>query len=133
MTFNFESRILMKRYNKILLVFALFSSSALQAKLIEHSNGLYVDIDSILVLKNPSRVTFTTYYKIDNSKYIKSHTVLDCNNQTYYSTDNNTLVNKNFEYIISIPITEGVPTKEKPRDLVKYSLPHTMYETVCPK
>lgn len=118
---------------KLLVVFSLLGcASYSNAELVQYGDDLQYDDESILLLKNPPRVAFTTYYKLEANKFLKSNIVLNCDTQTYYSSGANSILDKNFKYLYSFS-TKDTPTKDHPRDLTKYSLPHLIYELHCTK
>ena len=121
-------------FRKILLIFFFLSNiSCANAELVPYGDNLQFDKDSILILKNPTRVTFTIYYNLEDNKFYKSNIVVNCSNQTFYSNGLDSYVDQNLKYISSVPISTATPTKDNPSDLTKYSLPHVMYLMHCLK
>ncbi|MCK0914092.1 hypothetical protein BFR85_013675 [Acinetobacter pittii] len=103
------------------------------AEMISFGDNLKFDKESILVLKNPTRVTFVAYTTLEENKILKSNISVNCKNQTFYFNGGDTIVNNDLEYVSSFLKPPNLPTKENASDLIKDSLPHVIYLIYCPK
>lgn len=116
-----------------MVFFFLSTTPYANGELVSYGDNLKFDKDSILVLKNPTRVTLTIYYNLEENKLYKSNIVVNCSNQTFYSNGLDSLVDRNLKFLSSVPISEATPTKQNPSDLTKNSLPHVIYLMHCLK
>lgn len=119
---------------KIPIILTLLSCiSNTNAEMLPFGDNVQFDKESVLVLKNPARVTFIAYTKLDENRMLKSNFTVNCKNQTFYFNGGDTIVNNELKYLSSFSIPPNLPTKQNASDLTKNSLPHVVYLVYCPK
>lgn len=125
------------KMKKLICLTALITlSSMTNAKSVEILEGIFLDLDSIDILKNPKRVAHTLIITPKNTEIKRNSSyggslgaVVNCTDQTFYYTSIS-LLDLSGKFTRNMDMSK-YPSKSNPVDIRKNSAPKYIYDKYC--